>query len=52
MPGTKVRVSVVMTLVLVLLMSALPAGAQGGDFELTVLHTNDVHAPDAKNNYS
>jgi len=26
-----------------LLFSALPANAQGGDFQLTVLHTNDVH---------
>ncbi|RME74026.1 MAG: LysM peptidoglycan-binding domain-containing protein [Chloroflexi bacterium] len=31
-------------LLLVLLVGAWPAGAQGGDFSLTVLHTNDVHA--------
>ncbi len=31
-------------LLLILVISALPVNAQGGDFELTVLHTNDVHA--------
>ena len=27
----------------VLIFSALPVNAQGGDLQLTVLHTNDVH---------
>jgi 5'-nucleotidase len=34
----------VLAVVIVLLSSALPVGAQEGGFDLTVLHTNDVHA--------
>jgi len=39
----KLNILLVM-LLLVLVISAVPVNAQGGDFELTVLHTNDVHA--------
>jgi 5'-nucleotidase/UDP-sugar diphosphatase len=34
----------IMTLVVVLLSVAPGAGAQGGDFTLTIVHTNDTHA--------
>lgn len=34
----------VVAVLFVLVFSALPAGAQGGSFDVTVLHTNDVHA--------
>ena len=40
--GNKFRMSVAL-LLFMLVFSVLPAGAQGGDFNLTVLHTNDVH---------
>ena len=33
----------IVTALLALLLGALPASAQGGAFELTILHTNDVH---------
>ncbi|MFQ5612325.1 MAG: bifunctional metallophosphatase/5'-nucleotidase [Anaerolineae bacterium] len=36
--------SLVVVVALTLLLSVAPAAAQGGDFSLTVLHTNDVHA--------
>ncbi|HEY83583.1 MAG TPA: multifunctional 2',3'-cyclic-nucleotide 2'-phosphodiesterase/5'-nucleotidase/3'-nucleotidase [Chloroflexi bacterium] len=32
-----------MVMLFVLIFSALPVNAQGGDLQLTVLHTNDVH---------
>lgn len=40
---SKIKVFFVVFL-FVLVFSALPAGAQGGEYQLTVLHTNDVHA--------
>jgi 5'-nucleotidase/UDP-sugar diphosphatase len=39
------RYAVVFLMVLALLLAAMPVvGAQGAEFKLTVLHTNDVHA--------
>ncbi len=35
---------VVVTFLFALLFSAIPAGAQGGEYNLVILHTNDVHA--------
>ncbi len=43
MRGSKGKFLVV-AMLFILLFAALPAGAQGGDYELTILHTNDVHA--------
>jgi 5'-nucleotidase len=41
---TTVLKVLVMALLFVLMFSAIPAGAQGGDYTLVILHTNDVHA--------
>ncbi len=35
---------VVVAILFVFLFGVAPAGAQGGDYELVILHTNDVHA--------
>ena len=44
MRGSKGKFLVIVAMLFILLFGALPAGAQGGDFELVILHTNDVHA--------